>query len=152
MDTTVAHGTSSAKLTLEYVPIADLQMVWPQVKPGLKEVIRRAPAHWIPEDVYHALRANIASLHIATDPRDGEYLGFVVLMRVDAWDGPTLHIWAAHNTGARDVLVEAVGEIVGMARNINARRVTFSSQRRGWERTAALLGFRPATQNFEMEI
>ena len=144
--------TETPALTLDYIPPADLHLIWPRVREGLDEVVRRAPAHWIPEDVYHALRANAATLHIATDSSDGEYLGFMVLMRVDMWDGPTLHVWAAHSQGEHDVLVNGVEPLKALARSIQARRVVFSSQRKGWEKKGEVIGFKPTTTSFELEV
>jgi hypothetical protein len=71
--------------------------------------------------------------------------GFVVLQPI----GQTLHVWAAWSTINDELLLQqAWQEIQQIAKNGQKTKVTFSSQRRGWERKARLMGFKPQTWEF----
>ena len=71
--------------------------------------------------------------------------GFIVLQPV----GNALHIWA---TWSRifdyDIFTKGLEEVKAIARQGGKTRVTFSSQRKGWERRAKLMGFKPQTWEF----
>jgi hypothetical protein len=63
--------------------------------------------------------------------------------------GNTIHIWAAWSSLNDDLLLtQAFQEIQAIAKQGGKSRVTFSSQRKGWERRARELGFKPQTWEF----
>ena len=76
---------------------AQLHEVWGWVRRGLLDCIDRAPAHYLPEDVYAALRAGSAWLFAVE--RHGEDVGFVVLERHADPDGVVLFVFAAIGAG-----------------------------------------------------
>ena len=78
---------------------------------------------------------------------DNKPYGFVVLQPI----GKTLHVWAAWSTINNELLLQqAFQEIQQIAKNGQKTKVTFSSQRRGWERKAKQMGFKPQTWEFNI--
>jgi hypothetical protein len=73
--------------------------------------------------------------------------GFVVLQPI----GKALHVWAAWSSINNELLLqEAWQEIQAIAKNGQKAKITFSSQRRGWERKAKQMGFKPQTWEFNI--
>lgn len=138
-------------LTLEYVEPDRLRDVWEQVKQGLYAVRNHSADAWIVEDIYMALKSNASTLHIGYV--DGEYKGFLILTPTASYDGPVLHIWATYSA-ANDfcVFTEGMEQIKAFAKQMKARRITFFSPRKGWERQGEKLGFTPRTTQFAMEV
>src|SRR5574341_1199872 len=126
-----------------------LHAVWPTILPGLAKIHRRASDHWIPEDVYAALRTGHSTLHLAEI--DGQYLGFVVLTPSSVWDGLKLHIWCAYGEIDQDVVALFLPQLEQMARSIGARRITFWSSRR-WDRRIKPYGFALAQAEYVKEL
>jgi hypothetical protein len=76
---------------------------------------------------------------------DKQPVGFVVLQPI----GNTLHVWATWSTlNDKTLFQQAWQEIQAIAKQGGKFRVTFSSQRKGWERSARELGFKPQTWEF----
>ena len=146
MDATV---TTPEKVLL-FVHPAEIHAYWPYVRPRLETVAKRSEARWIPEDVYAALKAGTATLHIGEV--GDEYVGFVVLSPSVDFDGPTLTVWAVYSEESCDVIELYDAELVGYARRINARRLTFTSPRNGWGKRLEPYGYRPVSQVFEKEV
>jgi hypothetical protein len=94
---------------------------------------------WIPEDVYFALKTNGASLYMVTI--DGKEHGFLVLKAITDFDGVRLHIWVLHSHSKVNLMAEFSDELDAIGKSINASRLTFSSTRKGWEKTAPRHGF-----------
>lgn len=89
---------------------------------------------WIPEDVYHEIRAGRAALYMF-----GE--GFIVLEKGETrfTNLPTLHVWLAYNADGQDVYAAAIGLIHHLATQMNAHKITFGSPRMGWAKRFPLL-------------
>lgn len=139
------------KLVLTYIKPDQLREVWELVKPGIEKVRENGAEAWFVEDVYMALRNNQSTLHVGY--LDGEYAGFMVLTPTQSYDGPVLHIWATYSE-ARDfcVFTEGMDTIKECARMMEARRITFFSPRKGWEKQGEKLGFKPRTTQFALEM
>jgi hypothetical protein len=76
---------------------------------------------------------------------DNKPVGFVVLQPI----GDTLHVWASWSTiNDHTLFQQAFQEIQAIAKQGGKSKVTFSSQRKGWERRARLMGFTPQTWEF----
>jgi hypothetical protein len=76
---------------------------------------------------------------------DNKPYGFVVLQPM----GNALHVWAAWSSINHELLLqEAWQEIQAIAKQGGKSKVTFSSQRKGWERRARAMGFTPQTWEF----
>ena len=102
-------------------------------------------------DDHVAIKAGAAHLHLALV--DGEYAGFVVAQPQQAPDVPVLHLWALYaEDGNRDHFVGWLDQIDDWARNVKAKRITFHSPRKGWEKLGQRLGFNPAMTIFERAV
>jgi hypothetical protein len=74
-----------------------------------------------------------------------EPYGFVVLQPI----GKAMHVWAAWSSiNNEDLLQEAWQEIQAIAKQGSKSKITFTSQRRGWDRKALQMGFKPSTWEF----
>jgi hypothetical protein len=128
---------------LHYIPKDQLRSHWDYVKHGLELVRQRGHTQWIVEDVYCDCYENRSMLFVGLV--DNKAVGFVVLQPI----GDTLHVWASWSTINDNTLFhQAWQEIQAIAKQGGKSRVTFSSQRKGWERRARELGFKPQTWEF----
>jgi Fe2+ transport system protein FeoA len=130
-------------MILHYIPKDQLRSHWDYVKHGLELVRAKGHTEWIVEDVYCDCYENRSMLFIGMV--DNKPIGFVVLQPM----GDTLHVWSAWSTINDNILFQqAFQEIQAIAKQGGKSRVTFSSQRKGWERRARELGFKPQTWEF----
>jgi hypothetical protein len=130
-------------MILHYIPKDQLRSHWDYVKHGLELVRAKGHTEWIVEDVYCDCYENRSMLFIGMV--DNKLVGFVVLQPI----GNTLHVWATWSTLNDKILFQqAFQEIQAIAKQGGKSRVTFSSQRKGWERSARELGFKPQTWEF----
>jgi hypothetical protein len=130
-------------MILNYIPKQDLRQHWDYVKHGLELVRAKGHTDWIVEDVYCDCYENRSMLFMGII--DKQPVGFVVLQPI----GNTLHVWATWSTINDDAIFQqASKEIQEIARQGGKSKVTFTSQRRGWERKARELGFKPSTWEF----
>ena len=73
--------------------------------------------------------------------------GFVVLQPI----GQTMHVWAAWSSINDELLLqEAWQEIQQIAKQGSKAKITFTSQRRGWDKKALQMGFKPSTWEFTL--
>ena len=139
-------------MILHYIPKDKLREHWDYVKHGLELVRAKGHTEWIVEDVYCDCYENRSMLFIGKRSIDistnaSELVGFVVLQPI----GDTLHVWASWSTINDNTLFQqAWQEIQAIAKQGGKSKVTFSSQRKGWERRARLLGFKPQTWEFNI--
>lgn len=132
-------------MILHYIPKDQLRQHWDYVKHGLELVRSKGHTEWIVEDVYCDCYENRSMLFIGII--DKQPVGFVVLQPI----GNALHVWAAWSTINDDVMFEqASKEIQEIARQGGKSKVTFTSERRGWERKARELGFKPQTWEYKL--
>jgi hypothetical protein len=130
-------------MILNYIPKDQLRSHWDYVKHGLELVRAKGHTEWIVEDVYCDCYENRSMLFIGII--DKQPVGFVVLQPI----GNTLHVWATWSTINDDaIFLQASKEIQEIAKQGGKSKVTFTSQRRGWERKARELGFKPSTWEF----
>ncbi len=132
-------------MILNYIPKDQLRSHWDYVKHGLELVRAKGHTEWIVEDVYCDCYENRSMLFLAIT--DNKPYGFVVLQPI----GNTLHIWAAWSVINNEELQnKAMKEIQEIAKQGGKSKVTFSSQRKGWERRARQMGFTPQTWEFTL--
>jgi hypothetical protein len=130
-------------MILHYIPKDNLRQHWDYVKHGLELVRAKGHTQWIVEDVYCDCYENRSMLFMGLV--DNNPVGFVVLQPI----ADTLHVWATWSTLNDETLFyQAWQEIQSIAKQGGKSRVTFSSQRKGWERRARELGFKPQTWEF----
>ena len=133
-------------MILHYIPKDQLRTHWDYVKHGLELVRQRGHTEWIVEDVYCDCYENRSMVFLAIT--DNKPYGFVVLQPI----GNTLHIWAAWSVINNEELQNAaMKEIQAIAKQGGKSKVTFSSQRKGWERRARAMGFQPQTWEYILE-
>ena len=119
-----------------YIQPQELRAWWPWVRVGLDKIKTKSTEPWIPEDVYADCFEKRSMLWVFL--KEDRPLGFVVLQPFQA----TLHIWCAYAYDSEHFL-EAFDLTEEIARAGNASALTFDSNRRGWDKTARKLGFRP---------
>ena len=130
-------------MILHYIPKDKLREHWDYVKHGLELVRAKGHMEWIIEDIYCDCYENRSMLFLGIV--DNKAVGFVVLQPI----GNALHVWAAWSSINHELLLqEAWQEIQAIAKQGGKSRVTFASQRKGWERKARALGFKPQTWEF----
>lgn len=136
---------------LKYIHPDSLHTHWEQVRPGLVKVKEHSGDTWLPEDVYMAIKSGKSTLHIGS--LNEKYAGFIVLTPSSSYDGAVLHIWATYSE-AKDfcVFTHGIEQLKQFATNLNAKRITFLSPRKGWERHGAKLGFMPRTVQYALEV
>ena len=132
-------------MILHYIPKDQLRSHWDYVKHGLELVRAKGHTEWIVEDVYCDCFENRSMLFIAII--DNKQVGFVVLQ-------PTFnsfHVWASWSTiNDQTLFQQAFQEIQAIAKQGGKSKVTFTSQRRGWERRAKQMGFKPQTWEYQL--
>lgn len=121
-------------MNIQYIKPDELRKVWKHIKPGLETILQKSPEAWIPEDIYSDC-FNQRSMLWAFIERN-IVLGFVVLQPM----GDNLHIWCAFGKGDFDA---GLDHVLRIAREGGAKTVSFDSWRKGWDRKAKALGFRP---------
>lgn len=119
------------------------------MRDGVKKV-KEHGATWREEDVYLMLRTGQAYLHMGF--RGGEYRGFVITQQHQYPEGLCLHIWAAYSTKGASLLEDGMDQITEWGRNMKAKRITFYSPRKGWDRVGRQLGFEPSTVIYQRVI
>ena len=133
-------------MILHYIPKDQLRTHWEFIKHGLELVRQRGHTEWIVEDVYCDCYENRSMVFLTIT--DNKPYGFVVLQPI----GNTLHIWAAWSAINNEQLQNAaMKEIQAIAKQGGKSKVTFSSQRKGWERRARAMGFQPQTWEYILE-
>lgn len=113
----------------------DLAEKWPEIRFGLMSILLKTGEKWIPEDIYHALKAGEALLFA----RDGT---FVVVKA----DGEALFIWCAYNA-IQGGFKSGIEWLKDHARQNGFKRITHTSPRTGWARL-----FKAVSINYEMEL
>lgn len=122
----------------KFIPVNDLRAWWPSVREGLNKIKTSSPENWIPEDVYTDCFNQKAMLWVVIDNQ--HFAGFFILQPMDQ----DLHVWAAWTLNNDYQIVESgLKYIKDMARQAGHKYVSFTSHRRGWQRRAEQLGFRP---------
>jgi hypothetical protein len=125
-------------MEFRYIQPDQLRAWWPTLRPGLDKIKTRSPENWIVEDVYTDLFNGKSMVWVCID--NDRYAGFFVLQPM----GTTMHVWAGYTLENNQQIVEnGLKYIKILASQANAKFITFSSHRNGWQRRAAQLGFRP---------
>jgi len=132
-----------------YIEPVELKKHWHIVRDGMGIVCKRVPH--IPEEIYMMIAQGAAHLHIIT--KDGEYYAFTVTQNLQDFGQIRLHIWAAYsNTNEFETVKSIMPQIKEWAKAINASRITFESNRPGWEKRAPELGYKKASTTYEIQL
>jgi len=125
-----------------YIPPNELRNEWKWVREGLEVVRGKGHPEWLPEDIYCDCFQQRAMLWIAKDRS-----GFMVLQPI----GDTMHIWAAWlRSGSKEDLKKGIDLAVQISKRGDCKKLTFTSNRRGWEAKAKELGFIPKTWELKL--
>ena len=132
-------------MILHYIPRDNLRQHWEYIKHGLEIVRSKGHTEYIPEDVYCDCFEQRSMLFMGVI--DNKPVGFVVLQPI----GNRLHVWAAWSLINDEALfMQAFQEIQQIARQGGKTKVTFNSERRGWERKARQMGSKPQTWEYTL--
>jgi len=132
-------------MILHYIPKDQLRTHWEFLKHGLEIVRSKGHPEWLAEDVYCDCYEQRSMVFLAIT--NNQPYGFVVLQPM----GNTIHVWAAWSSINDDLLLtQAFQEIQAIAKQGSKTRITFTSQRRGWDKKAIAMGFKPSTWEFTL--
>jgi hypothetical protein len=132
-------------MILHYIPKDNLRQHWEYIRHGLEIVRSKGHTEYIPEDVYCDCYEQRSMLFMGII--DNKPVGFVVLQPI----GNRLHVWAAWSLINDEALfMQAFQEIQQIAKQGGKTKVTFNSERRGWERKARQMGFKPQTWEYTL--
>jgi hypothetical protein len=132
-------------MILHYIPKDQLRQHWEYIRHGLEIVRSKGHTDYIAEDVYCDCFEQRSMLFIGIV--DNKPVGFVVLQPI----GNRLHVWAAWSLLNDEALfMQAFQEIQAIAKQGGKTKVTFNSERRGWERKARQMGFKPQTWEYTL--
>jgi hypothetical protein len=132
-------------MILHYIPKDNLRQHWEYIRHGLEIVRSKGHTEYIPEDVYCDCYEQRSMLFMGII--DNKPVGFVVLQPI----GNRLHVWAAWSLINDEALfTQAFQEIQQIAKQGGKTKVTFNSERRGWERKARQMGFKPQTWEYTL--
>jgi hypothetical protein len=130
---------------LHYIPKDELRIHWEFIKNGLEIVRSKGHPQWLAEDVYCDCYEQRSMIFIAMN--NNKPYGFVVLQPL----GNALHVWAAWSSIHDELLLQqAWQEIQQIAKQGSKTKITFTSHRRGWDRKAINMGFKPQTWEFTL--
>lgn len=119
-----------------------LHKVWPAVRGELERTIRKCgKTHWLPEDVYTAIRTNNAYLYSC----DG---GWFVLQKHDDPDGPVLFVWVMVGIEMMQHKDKILETLDGFAVTMKAKRIRMNSPRKAY----CKLGFDAVATIYEREL
>jgi hypothetical protein len=125
-------------MEFKFITVDELRGWWGSIRPGIEKIKSKSPENWIVEDVYTDLFNQKSMLFVVLE--NNHFKGFFILQPL----GQELHVWAAWTLENDYLIVEkGLKYIKQLASNGNAKYLTFSSHRRGWQRRAEQLGFRP---------
>jgi len=132
-------------MILHYIPKDQLRQHWEYIRQGLEIVRSKGHTDYIAEDVYCDCFEQRSMLFMGIV--DNKPVGFVVLQPI----GNRLHVWAAWSLLNDEALfMQAFQEIQAIAKQGGKTKVTFNSERRGWERRARQMGFKPQTWEYTL--
>ena len=132
-------------MILHYIPKDQLRQHWEYIRHGLEIVRSKGHTDYIAEDVYCDCYEQRSMLFMGII--DNKPVGFVVLQPI----GNRLHVWAAWSLiNDNTLFMQAFQDIQQIARQGGKTKVTFNSERRGWERKARQMGFKPQTWEYTL--
>ncbi len=129
-------------MKLKEIPAGDIRGLWKNLRPSLEEISIPA-GDWIPEDIYCELVSGKAVLYMGYDK--DLFQGYLITKVL----GNSLYVWVAYGV-SNGVFVKTMPAVVELCQEMRIKKVFFGSVRRGWEKLAPKLGFKPKV--WEMAI
>lgn len=133
-----------ALITMVKVEPWQIHQYWEEVAPDLDECrVHDKESVWL-EDIYFAIKAGHAVLHVAIDSAQG-YAGMMVTtLHTDQWEPSQrfLHVWYLNTRAGHESLIKHGSDYLdGFAKEHGASLITFRADRLAFERWAKPLGF-----------
>lgn len=127
-------------ISLERIAPERIGEVWDQIREGVDRCIAEDAEKPRPEDIYHVLRSNLATLLFGWS--EG-YAGFVmVTSHRSFWrQVPYLFVWHVYNQAGHDILREGQVALEHLAREGGYREIRFRGSRLAFERLTADMGY-----------
>lgn len=123
-------------LLVNYITPTNLKNVWPFVREKLCIIQSKSPESWIPEEIYCKCFNQDSMLWV------GYLFNKPACMFILEPLGDTVGISVAWSE-SESVADEALKHIEGIAKNGGAKYLEFRTWRKGWEKRARQMGFRP---------
>jgi hypothetical protein len=121
---------------MRYIQPNELRNWWNWVRPGLEKIKEKSTEPWIPEDVYADCYSQNSMLWVLL--RHDRPVAFLVVQPTPA----VLHVWCAY-AYEDGCLEEGFKELKDLAKQQGWSKLSFDSDRRGWDKVAGRLGFKP---------
>lgn len=119
------------------LPPNDFRSAWDYFKQNLLNILTKGEESWIPEDIFLEVMTGRSAAFLVE--ADGAVSGGMVTTA----RGETLHVWVLWDTSGH--LQDIFEEVRQMAKAAGFRYGSFETRRRGWDKVAPKLGFRPRT-------
>tara|TARA_R100000773_G_scaffold43935_2_gene43495 strand:- start:203 stop:607 length:405 start_codon:yes stop_codon:yes gene_type:complete len=130
----------------KFVQPAEIRTYWGYVKPRLEIVLKKSPEPWIPEDIYADVVMGSSLLWLMLN--EEQPAGFIVGRKQN--DG-VFFLWAGYCEPHIDDLIKWT--LIEQATiSVGCKKIAFESWRKGWEKKAKKLGFRPRKYIKELKI
>lgn len=113
---------------LEAIYPDSLRYIWPKIRSEAFEI--KVPDDKLPEDIYAHCLYGESVLFILS--KDDERIGWMVIRKVES----SLHIWQLYSKERIDVFSIFREDLMSIAKTAECTKITFSTQRRGWEKVA----------------
>ncbi len=134
-------------MDIKYIPPHELKAWWGFAKEGVEAILNKSPEPFIQEEIFAQCWAQNSMLWVFI--QDNVPQGFTVLTPEE----DNLFVWAIW--GKEPQTPEVVAECFEMIKNIakqgNAKTITFGSHRLGWDKVARKLGFTPRLWELKIE-
>lgn len=139
-------------ISLKPVLVSGLDIVWPLVEEGLREIERKAgPQEETVLEVRSGIRAGIYPLLLVE--RDRKYIGFIVGKFNRVPHNLEFCIYKGYKVkGDHLVDPEILLQLKTVVKQYKCTIITFYSTRKGWERQAPRYGFSRGCTQYRMEV
>jgi hypothetical protein len=136
---------------LRIIQPSEISFEWERVREGLIKLKPTTADDWMPEDIYMSIRQGQAALYVGEDEQ-GEYQGFLIMQVIPMFHGAKLHVWCAYSAAKQPLMRTYFSQLQDIARQVKAKKITFSSNREEWEIVSRRIGFRPAQMTYEFDL
>lgn len=134
-------------MDIKYISPDQLKNWWEFVKEGVEAILTKSPEGYIQEEIFVQLWLQKSMLWVFTN--DNVPVGFTILTPEDS----NLFVWAVwgKEPQSSEVVFECFEMIKNIAKQGNAKSITFGSHRLGWDKLARKLGFTPRLWELNLE-
>lgn len=134
-------------MDIKYISPDQLKHWWEFVKEGVEAILIKSPEGYIQEEIFVQLWLQKSMLWVFMN--DNIPVGFTILTPEDS----NLFVWAVwgKEPQSSEVVSECFEMIKDIAKQGNAKSITFGSHRLGWDKLARKLGFTPRLWELNLE-